>query len=59
MSAKDPCDKGLFPRVLLLGDGRTFKRWSLMGGLQVIGTMPLKKRWDPSPFLFPVFTSQP
>jgi hypothetical protein len=41
MSPKDPCVKGLFPRVVLLGDCGTFKRGALAEGLQVIEGMHL------------------
>jgi hypothetical protein len=42
MSSKDPYVEDLVPREALLGGGRVFKRWGLVGGLSVIGGMPLK-----------------
>jgi hypothetical protein len=47
--------KSLAPKVVLSGDSGTFKRWGLVGGLQVIGGVPLKGTVTarPSPyFLF-------
>jgi hypothetical protein len=37
MSLKGPCVKGLIPRVMLSGGGRTFERLVQVGGHQVIG----------------------
>jgi hypothetical protein len=37
MSPKDPCVKVLVPNVVLLRDGRNFKRWGLVEGLKSLG----------------------
>jgi hypothetical protein len=34
---KGPCAKGLVPWVALLGGDGAFKRWGVVGGLQVVG----------------------
>jgi hypothetical protein len=52
MSPKDPCVRGLVPSMALLGDGRNIKRWSLLGGVPNTEGRPLRRQWDPSPFLF-------
>jgi hypothetical protein len=51
VSPKDPCVKLLFLRVALLEGGGYFQRWGLMGGLQVIGGVPLKGIMGPWSFL--------
>lgn len=40
---KDLCAKGLFPSVAPLGGIVKFKRWDLVGGLQVTGGHALKE----------------
>lgn len=42
---------GLLP-VVLVGGGGTFKRCSLLGGLQVIGYVPLEGNVRPQHFSF-------
>jgi hypothetical protein len=42
MSPKGSCVAGLFPKVVLLEAGGTFKRWGLVGGPEVIWNMPWK-----------------
>lgn len=32
MALKDPCVKGLVPRVVILGGGGTLGKWGLVGG---------------------------
>jgi hypothetical protein len=33
---------GLVPTVVLLGGGKTFRKWGLVGGPQVLGDVPLE-----------------
>jgi hypothetical protein len=52
-SPKVLCVKGLFPRVALLGDSGTFRRWGIMNGPEVMGGVPLKRTVGSGPsFLF-------
>jgi hypothetical protein len=49
MSSKSPCVKAWSRGVALLGDGGTFSGRGLVGGLLIIGGMPLKERTEPNP----------
>jgi hypothetical protein len=56
---RSPCSsaKAVCEPLKLLGVSGNLKRWSLLGGLQVIGGMPLKDRGTPVPSSF-LFASQ-
>jgi hypothetical protein len=59
---KGLCVEDLVPSLALVGSGGTFKRWSLVGGLLVIETVPLKKMVRPptssSSFCFPALSGE-
>lgn len=53
VSPKSPCMKALVPSMGLLGIPGTFKSWGLVReGPQVTGDVPLRRRVQPSLFLF-------
>jgi hypothetical protein len=52
MSSKGPWAKCLYQPMVLLGDGGTFRKWGLVEGRKVVGGVPLREYWNPSPFLF-------
>lgn len=58
VSLKGPCIKAL---VVAIGRGGTFKRWDLVGGLQVLGGLLLKGMVGLQllPLLFFSFASRP
>jgi hypothetical protein len=39
---RDACVRNLSPRVVMLRSGGSFKSWSIVGGCQVTGTLPLE-----------------
>lgn len=39
---QDLCGNNLLPRVMLLGDDGALRNWSLVGGLQIIGSTTFK-----------------
>jgi hypothetical protein len=52
-----PMCERLGPKVVLLGDGRTFRRWSLVGDPEATGVCPCRGSKDLSPFLLFCFFS--
>jgi hypothetical protein len=49
VSPQDLHIKCLIPSLTLVGDGRNFKRWNLVGGLRSLKECPWKGMWTPIP----------
>jgi hypothetical protein len=50
-----PCVKALVPSFMLFGDGGSFKKWDLVGGIWTFRVCPWTGLWDLGFFLFLCF----